>query len=183
MAFVIKNSAAKNTFLIVCATLIVALVFREQWLKTRQIVAPRGDPSDMADAVFFRVIERDVINRTVTEMEDLADGYLRVYASEVPYVSLLLFRTLAAIDGAQKQIFATDLTRNPKILLTRQDYLAANRHLIRAGGSIQRIFVCKVDNLMTQSFAEDLIALVDQHRCRNLVRAGGLGSATCDRGS
>lgn len=118
----------------------------------------------MADAVFFRVIERDVINRTVTEMEDLADGYLRVFASEVPYVSLLLFRTLATTDGTQKQIFATDLTRNPKILLTRQDYLAANRHLIKAGGSIQRIFVCRVDNLMTQSFAEDLIALVDQHR-------------------
>jgi hypothetical protein len=169
MAFLLRYDALEHVLLVVAAALIVALVAREQWLTKRQIVANRGDPAEMADAGFFQAIEHDVIKRKLNEIEDLADGYLRVFASEVPYVSILLLRTLTSSPVANKSVLATDLTRDPKILLTRREYLATNRNLVKAGGSVQRIFVCAGDHLVTPDFARDLLVLVDQHRAAGVV--------------
>ena len=163
-AYITKHGPVTEVLLVLAAVVIVFLVLKDQWLKERQITAPRGDSSDMADTKFFKEIERDVIARTVTQMEDLADGYLRVFASEVPYISVLLFRTLSNSDSDSKLVQATDLTRDPSVLMTRRDYLGINRHLIRSGGSVQRIFICKVENLTSIKFAQDLLKLVDQHR-------------------
>jgi len=163
-AYVTRHGAAREVLLVALAVVIVGLVIRDQWLKDRQVTAWRGDPSEMANAKFFKEIERDVVARTLSQMEDLADGYLRVFASEVSYISVLLFRTLTNSEIGGKLVQATDLTRDPAVLMTRRDYLGVNRHLIRSGGSVQRIFICKVENLTRKQFAEDLLTLVGQHR-------------------
>lgn len=164
IAYIAKHDDVTKVLLIPAAVVIVALVLKDQWLKERQIMAPLGDPSGMADAKFFKEIERDVIARTLSQMEDLADGYLRVFASEVPYISILLFRTLSNSDANDKLAQATDLTRDPAVLMTRHEYLGVNRHFIRSGGSVQRIFICKLEDLTSKQFAQDILKLIDQHR-------------------
>lgn len=159
-----KQESLRNAFAVVCAVLVVGIVFRDQWLKSRQLVVARGDPALMADEQFFRTIERDVVQRAVGEIEDLADGYLRVFAAEVPYISTMLFKTLLSQESVGKTVHATDLTRDPKVLMTRREYLAVNRQLVRSGGSIQRVFICRGVDMAERQFADDLLKLVDQHR-------------------
>lgn len=168
-AYVAKHTAVTETLLIVAAVVIIALVLKDQWLKERQITTPLGDPSKMADAKFFKEIQRNVVARTIAQMEDFSDGYLRVFASEVPNISILLFRTLANGESDNKLVQATDLTRDPAVLMTRRDYLGVNRLLIRSGGSVQRIFICKIEHLTSQQFAADLLKLVDQHRSIGVI--------------
>jgi hypothetical protein len=81
----------------------------------------------------------------------------------VPPLSLLLYRTLAAMDR-DNHVKAVDLTTNPYTLLTRTEYLAANRHLIQSGGSIQRIFICHTASLLEADFVKGLLQVVDRHR-------------------
>lgn len=163
-AFLSEQELLRNVFVTGCATLVVGIVSRDQWLKSQQLMVPRGIPSSMADEEFYRSVARDVTHRTIGDMEDLADGHLRVFASEVPYVSVLLFRTLISLESSSKSVQAADLTSDPRVLLTRRDYLAVNRQLVRAGGSVQRVFICRTASLADQQFAVALLELIDQHR-------------------
>lgn len=105
-------------------------------------------------------MERDLI----ADFGEIADGHLQVYASEVPRLSVMLFQVLINSGSHPQRVLAADLTTNPDLLTARREYLAVNRQLIEAGGSIQRLFICWTADLVREGFARSLVQLVDHHR-------------------
>ncbi|MEU8227965.1 hypothetical protein AB0C12_00025 [Actinoplanes sp. NPDC048967] len=167
-----KNGNAKNLLLVLSALIIAALIVREFLAKQSKIMAPRGNPGEMAHPRFYEKVQRDVVGRRLSDIEDMADGILRVFGSDVRAVSVTLFHALAESTDDAKQVYATDLTSNPDILKTRQDYLTSNRELIRSGGAVHRVFICRESDLASRDFAQDLLDVV--HRHRNIGVACGM---------
>jgi hypothetical protein len=164
VGLVSKNQQLKNLLLILCGLIISALLVRELLATHKKIVAPRGNPDKMADPEFYEKVQRDVIRQRLSDIEDMADGILRVFGSDVRAVSIMLFHELAESSDDAKQVYATDLTSNPDILRSRQEYLASNRELIKSGGAVHRIFICREADLARQDFSQDLLDVVQRHR-------------------
>lgn len=114
--FVSSHDQVKNAFLVMSALIIVALMLREHVIRGSRVTARRGDPFVMADPVFYKAVQQEVVQKRVSDLEDLADGILRIFGPEVRYVSVLLFRTLAESTELAKEVYAMDLTRDPDIL-------------------------------------------------------------------
>lgn len=165
LPFLPRGEPLRDALLYVAGAIIVGMALRAQWLRRTQVAWRRGDAKSMDDGDFYRRVEANVLSRALNQLEDLADGHLRVFAAEVPYISLLLFRVLGeSASGDNKRVRATDLTRDPKLLLSRSDYLDANRRLAELGGTVQRIFICKESSLLKKSFAQDLLELIKRHK-------------------
>jgi hypothetical protein len=163
IAFILQTGLAKDIALVVAAIVIVGLVVRAQRLRMAVLPARRAVSREMADPRFFERVANVVRQRFVDHINELADGYLNMYSSEVPPISLLLYRTLAETP-ADGHVRAVDLTTDPAVLLTRLEYLAANRYLIQSGGSVQRVFICGASDLLRAEFASGLMRVVDEHR-------------------
>ncbi|MER6144939.1 hypothetical protein ABT174_33730 [Streptomyces sparsogenes] len=108
---------------------------------------------------------------------EIADGHLRVYASEVPRLSVLLVNTLIDSQSLPKRILAADLTTNPSLLTRRREYLAVNRRLVEAGGTVDRLFIAFADDLVREEYARELLQLITHHR----QLGGTCGLAVRDR--
>jgi hypothetical protein len=76
----------------------------------------------------------------------------------------MLFRVLIESGSQPQRVLAADLTTNPSLLTARREYLAVNRQLVEAGGTVQRLFICWTDDLVKQDFARSLLELIDHHR-------------------
>lgn len=164
-----NSSQLKDVLLVASALIISAFVARDYTSNGRRVTATRGQPERMADPPFYEKVQKSVLGRRLADIEDLADGMLRVFGADVRYVSVLLFQTLSESSSAAKDIYATDLMYNPEILLTRREYLESNRFLIRSGGSVHRVFICREADLATASFASDFLTLVQEHRSVGVV--------------
>ncbi|WP_031227516.1 hypothetical protein [Streptomyces roseochromogenus] len=164
VAWAMQQKNLTNILLIVETILLLLMIANYMWLRRIYIQLRRANDRDMADAKYFALIRAQLEQELIADFGEIADGHLQVYASEVPRLSVMLFRILIESGSEPKRVLAADLTTNPSLLTARREYLAVNRHLVEAGGSIQRLFICWADDLAKESFARSLLELIDHHR-------------------
>jgi len=160
-----KQQAGLTSILLSVETvLLLLMVGNHVWLRSICIQLRRANDRDMADARYFALIRAQLERELMADFGEIADGHLQVYASEVPRLSVLLFRILIESGSQPKRVLAADLTTNPNLLTQRREYLAVNRQLIEAGGTVQRLFICWQNDLARADFARSLLELIDHHR-------------------
>lgn len=159
-----RQKAFETISLGVLGVIVIGLAVRLEFVSRSLAHLKRARPEDMAHPEFFSVVHNELEDYFLQHLRELADGYIRFTAAEIPGAYLLLYRALTSSNVHPKCVLATDLTKNPGILLTRHEYLAANRRLIDAHGSICRVFICQLDDLADKVFASDLLELVRRHK-------------------
>ncbi|WP_269277570.1 hypothetical protein [Streptomyces sp. H39-S7] len=164
VAWASHQSGMKDFLLGVETVLLVLLVANHAWLRSIYIQLRRANDKNMADARYFARVRTQLEGELIADFGEIADGHLQVYASEVPRLSVLLFKVLIESDTQPKRVLAADLTTSPDLLTQRREYLAVNRRLIEGGGTIQRLFICWQHDLIKPEFARALLELVDHHR-------------------
>lgn len=154
-----------TSFVLVGETvLLLLMIANHMWLRRIYIQLRRANDRDMADARYFALIRSQLERDLIAEFGEIADGHLQVYASEVPRLSVLLFKVLIDSGSQPQRVLAADLTTNPNLLTARREYLAVNRQLIEAGGTVQRLFICWTADLVKADFGRSLLQLIDHHR-------------------
>ncbi|MCT9081309.1 hypothetical protein [Streptomyces fulvoviolaceus] len=165
VAWLNSQTGVKNALLGVETLIVVAFTANHFWQRRRYIILPRTSGlRSMDDPRYYDTVRTQLERELFADYGEIADGHLRVYASEVPRLSALLVNTLVESGAQPARIFATDLTTNPTLLTGRREYLAANRRLLHSGGSIQRLYLCYENDLVREDFARPFLQLVDQHR-------------------
>lgn len=164
VAWAMQQKHLTNIVLAVETVLLLLMIANHMWLRRIYIQLRRANDRDMADARYFAMIRSRLERDLIADFGEIADGHLQVYASEVPRLSVMLFSVLIESGAQPQRVLAADLTTNPNLLTVRREYLAANRRLIEAGGSVQRLFICWTNDLARIDFARSLLQLVDHHR-------------------
>lgn len=164
IAYALKRDIIKDLALASATIIILGLVARAQYLRSAEVRLRKAKAEEMSDPRMFSEIEAAILQRSIDHVEELADGYITIFSSEVPPMSMLLYRVLASSTTANRRVRAMDLTTDPKILLSRHDYLTANRHLISSGGTIERVFICRRQDLHDKEFARALLTLIAKHQ-------------------
>ncbi|OCC09084.1 hypothetical protein [Streptomyces sp. PTY087I2] len=164
-AWVSERAEVRNALMIAETVIVIALTATLLWLRKAHITLRRvNNLKHMDDARYYGLIRNHLENELVSDYSDIADGHMRVYASEVPQLSVLLVDTLTTSASAPRRILAADLTTNPSLLTQRHEYLAANRRFIEGGGEIRRLFIAYRDDLVEEGYATSLLELIDRHR-------------------
>ncbi|MEU0134296.1 hypothetical protein ABZ172_09710 [Streptomyces sp. NPDC006296] len=164
IAWAMQQKNLTNVVLAVETVLLLLMIANHMWLRRIYIQLRRANDRDMADARYFAMIRSHLERDLIADFGEIADGHLQVYASEVPRLSVMLFRVLVESGAQPQRVLAADLTTNPNLLTVRREYLAANRQLIESGGSVQRLFICWANDLARAEFGRSLLQLVDHHR-------------------
>lgn len=86
----------------------------------------------------------------------LRTGHISFYGTEVQNL-----QTSWLIEGNFKKIRTLDLTTDPGLLLTRGQYLKANRQFINSGGIIERVFIISKGMLDDPDFKSNLKSAID----------------------
>ncbi|MFI1169651.1 hypothetical protein ACH4UM_40450 [Streptomyces sp. NPDC020801] len=164
-AWLAARGTTKNALLIVETVVVMALVGSHIWLRKRFIQLRRANNlRDMDDAHYYDLVRAKLENELVSDYGAIADGHLQVYATEVPRLSVMLIQTLVESQSQPQRILASDLTTDPDLLTRRREYLAANRQLLQAGGTISRLFIAYERDLTREDYARSLLDLINHHR-------------------
>ena len=163
-AWAAQQSMVKDALLAAETVLLLLMVANHMWLRRIYIQLRRANDRHMSDAQYFARVREQLERELIAGFGEIADGHLQVYASEVPRLSVLLYQALIDSRSEPKRVLAADLTTDPNVLTQRREYLAVNRRLIEAGGTVQRLFICWQDDLIKRDFAKALLALIDHHR-------------------
>ncbi|MFE3946404.1 hypothetical protein ACFXPV_31805 [Streptomyces sp. NPDC059118] len=154
-----------KVLLVVQGVLILVLAAGHLWTRRAYIHLRRAhNLKGMDDARYYDLVRAHLERELVSDYGEIADGHLRVYASEVPRLSALLVNTLTNAASQPQRILAADLTTNPQLLTQRREYLAANRRFAELGGAIHRLFIVHRSDLIRQDFAQALLELIGRHR-------------------
>ncbi|MDJ0384973.1 hypothetical protein [Streptomyces sp. G-G2] len=154
-----------KVLLVVQAVLILILASGHYWTRRTYIQLRRvTNLKAMDDVQYYDRVRSQLEAELISDYGEIADGHLRVYASEVPRLSTLLVNTVTEAQAQPQRILAADLTTNPTLLTSRREYIAAQRRFTEAGGRIDRLFIVFAADLAKQEFAASLLALVGQHR-------------------
>ncbi|MDX2548396.1 hypothetical protein ACOT81_23285 [Streptomyces sp. WI04-05B] len=163
-AWAAQRSMVKDVLLAAETVLLLLMVANHMWLRRIYIQLRRANDRHMSDAQYFARVREQLERELIAGFGEIADGHLQVYASEVPRLSVLLYQALIDSRTEPKRVLAADLTTDPNVLTQRREYLAVNRRLIEAGGTVQRLFICWQDDLVKQEFAQSLLDLINHHR-------------------
>ncbi|MFF5130984.1 hypothetical protein ACFY41_29185 [Streptomyces syringium] len=165
LAWASSRPGVKNALIIVETALVLLLAGTHLWLRKRYITLRRAhNLKSMDDAHYYDLIRAQLERELVSDYDEIANGHLRVYASEVPRLSVMLVKTLIEAQSEPQRILAADLTTDPTLLVRRREYLTANRQMIEAGGTVNRLFIAYRDDLAREAYARDLLALISHHR-------------------
>lgn len=164
-AWLAARGTTKNALLIVETVIVMALVGSHIWLRKRFIQLRRANNlRDMDDAHYYDLVRAKLENELVSDYGAIADGHLQVYATEVPRLSVMLIQALVESQSQPQRILASDLTTDPDLLTRRREYLASNRQLLQAGGTISRLFIAYERDLTREDYARSLLNLINHHR-------------------
>ena len=154
-----------KALVVVQGALIVILAIGHLWTHRAYIRLRRTNNLKSIDDVrYYDLVRTHLERELVSDYGEIADGHLRVYASEVPRLSALLIDTLTDAASDPPRILAADLTTNPQLLNQRREYLAANRRFLQGHGTINRLFIVYRDDLLKEEFARALLELIGRHR-------------------
>lgn len=146
------------------AVLILLLAGLHAWTSQAYLRLRRANSRSMDDPAFFERFKVESERSILALNDELAEGHPKVYASEVPKAADLLLQILIDASTAHKEVLATDLTTAPQLLSKRRRYREMNAKLIEAGGTIRRVFICWADKLVDESYARQLMSLVEEQR-------------------
>jgi hypothetical protein len=155
---------AKNIFLGAETLLVMSVSGGYMWLHRKYIRLRRANSRQMSDPAFFDLVRSPFEDELTSDYEDIADGWLWLYAERVREVTRDLIRKLVESSSSVRRVRAVDLTTDPDLLATRLTYLAMNKTFIEAGGKVERVFVCRQEDLTNQKFCERFLKLVEAHR-------------------
>lgn len=164
VAWAVEQALVQKMLLIAETVVVAGLSARLVWLRKAYIQLRRADARNMSDPQYFEAIRGELEASLIRDFDEIADGHLHVYASEVPRISVMLYQMLLESGCVPRRVVATDITTNPGLLTQRREYLAINRRLIESGGAVQRVFICRMSDLVRKQFAADLMELVARHR-------------------
>ncbi|MGH3731540.1 MAG: hypothetical protein ACRDTU_22765, partial [Micromonosporaceae bacterium] len=164
VAWIVEQDVAQKALLVVETLVVVGLSARLLWLRRAFIQLRRADARTMSDPRYFEAIRGELEATLIHDFDEIADGNLHVYASEVPRISVMLYRVLMEAGCEPRRVVATDLTTNPGLLVQRHEYLSVNQRLVEAGGMVRRVFICRTSDLVRKQFAADLMKLAALHR-------------------
>ncbi|WP_240679430.1 hypothetical protein [Streptomyces sp. B29(2018)] len=154
-----------KALLLVQGVLIVVLAAGHLWTHRAYIHLRRANNlKAMDDARYYDLVRSQLERELLSDYGEIADGHLRVYATEVPRLSALLVTALTGAASEPQRILAADLTTNPQLLNQRREYLSANRRFTEDGGTINRLFIVHLDDLLEKDFAQALLRLIGRHR-------------------
>ncbi len=97
-----------------------------------------------------------------SKLSQLQKGYIRLYGKEVKEVQVSLIDYLEEPYVDSKIIRTVDLTINPALWLTREEYIKKNKHFIENGGRIYRILAIDFKKLQDRDFKNSLIKLCSE---------------------
>ncbi|MFD7734152.1 hypothetical protein ACFV6F_27695 [Kitasatospora phosalacinea] len=158
------DSISLHVVVAVETALVLLLVTGHIWMRRVYITLRRANNRNMDDAKYFDLVRSQLERELISDFGEIADGHLQVYAGEVPRLSVLLFQSLIDSAAEPQRVLAADLTTNPNLLTQRREYLAVNRRLIEAGGTINRLFIAYAADLVREDYARALLQLVNHHR-------------------
>ncbi|MEU6481040.1 hypothetical protein ABZ858_30015 [Streptomyces sp. NPDC047017] len=165
IAWLTARGTTKNVLLIAETVIVMMLVGSHIWLRKRFIQLRRSNNlRDMDDAYYYDLIRAKLEHELVSDYGAVADGHLQVYASEVPRLSVMLVQALLEARSQPQRVLASDLTTDPGLLTRRREYLAANRQLLQAGGTINRLYIAYERDLVREDYARSLLQLIDHQR-------------------
>ncbi|MFG2224521.1 hypothetical protein [Streptomyces sp. NPDC048644] len=145
--------------------LILIVVVGRLWSNRTHIQLRRTNSIEaMDEPSYYDVIRSQLENSLVSDYRGIADGYLSIHGTDVPWISVALVDALIGTEVQPQRILAIDRTINPSLLTRRRGYLDANRRFVEAGGRIDRLFVVKREDLIDRDFAHDLLSLITHHR-------------------
>ncbi|ANW22633.1 hypothetical protein I3J09_28100 (plasmid) [Streptomyces clavuligerus] len=154
-----------KVLLAVQAGLILVLATGHWWMRKAYIQLRRANNlKTMDDAAYYDRVRSQLERELISDYREIADGHLRVFASEVPRLSALLVKTVTDAASEPQRILAADLTTDPALLAGRREYLAANRRFTESGGTISRLFIAYRADLIRPGYARALLDLVGHHR-------------------
>jgi hypothetical protein len=160
-----SHRAATADILLACETVLVLfLVTGHVWLRRTHIYLRRPASRNMSDPRFFDLVRSRLESDLIADFEEIADGHLLAYATDVLRLLILMLQTLTDSSVQPKRALATDLAAPLGLLGVSREYFAENRRLIEAGGEIRRIFICWEADLATDQYARALLELVDAER-------------------
>jgi hypothetical protein len=163
-AWAVGKAIVKDLLLAVETLLVMGLSVQLIWLRRAFIQLRRANAKSMSDAAYFEAIRGQLESTLISDFDEIAEGRLSVFATEVPRISVLLYQVMLDSSCEPRRVSATDLTTDPRLLGQRREYLAINRKLVESGGVIQRVFICRLADLLRRNFAADLLELVAYHR-------------------
>lgn len=164
IAWAAGRSLVKDLLLILETLVLAGMWAYVIWIRSAYIQLRRANAKSMSDARYFEAIRKELESALISDFDEIADGKMHVYATEVPRISVMLYRVLLETGCEPRRVLATDLTTDPRILGQRREYLAVNRRFIDSGGIIKRAFICRHADLLRRAFAVDLLELISQHR-------------------
>lgn len=127
-----------------------SILFNKDELLTKSIKLDHiSKPED-----FLRIIDQEK-EKYVNNFKNLKSGHISFYGTEV-----LRVQSGWLESGNFKSIRTLDLTSDPGILLTRHNYIEANRKFIEHGGSIKRIYLINKSQLNDSVFYNNLIVAI-----------------------
>ncbi|MFZ3475921.1 hypothetical protein ACODT3_40815 [Streptomyces sp. 4.24] len=154
-----------KALLIVQAVLILILAAGHYWTRKTYVPLRRVTSLKFMDnAEYYDRVRAKLEAELISNYNEIADGHLRVYASDVPRFSALLVNTVTETQTEPQHILAADLTTNPGLLSGRREYINASRRFTEAGGRIDRIYIVHAADLAKRDFAAALLDLADAHR-------------------
>ncbi|MBT2446041.1 hypothetical protein J7F03_02840 [Streptomyces sp. ISL-43] len=154
-----------KVLLVVQAVLILILAVGHYWTQKTYIQLRRvTNLKAMDNAEYYNQVRTGLEAELISNYNEIADGHLRVFSSDVPRFSALLVNTVTASQAQPQRILAADLTTDPTLLTGRREYISANRRFTEAGGTINRVFIVFATDLAKADFARSLLDLVGQHR-------------------
>lgn len=95
-------------------------------------------------------------------LDQLADGFVRLYSSEVERFESELFAYLER--GSLHRIDAADLTTNPEVLLNRGKRRLSRKKFVDSGGRIRRVLIVEKARLTNSAFRKALCTHIRQER-------------------
>ncbi|MFB1044447.1 hypothetical protein [Streptomyces chrestomyceticus] len=165
IAWLTAQGTTKNVLLVAETVIVMLLVGSHIWLRKRFITLRRTNSlRDMDDAHYYDLVRAKLERELVSDYSAVADGHMQVYASEVPRLSVMLVTTLLESQSQPQRILASDLTTDPSLLTRRREYLSANRQLLDAGGTVNRLFIAYERDLLREEYVRGLLNLVTYHR-------------------
>lgn len=106
----------------------------------------------------MRVITADLER----QLHELRNARITLYGLQVRRAQIHLLQAWQCYKG-DRVIYATDLVGSVDVLRTRGEYFTANKHFIRDGGRIERIFLVQAVALESRAFVSALDSMMRDH--------------------
>lgn len=118
--------------------------------------------SDFNHPELFAEFSAQESQSLLSRLDQLADGFIQLFSSEVERFELELFGYLKR--ASLEYIDAVDLTTKPDLLLERSKRRLARKDFVRNGGRIRRILVVELQALTKLKFLRAVCSVLQQER-------------------